>query len=683
VNPATLLAGHSMILPPPKAVTLGLLDCWSSVGFGIDDECDARDCFEGSGHRRLRNVAAADVDDRSFDRDREQLGRRFVKGTCRVRLPKDDCLGAVRIPGQFAAQGRRDRPQLCQRSGGARKAGDRTAFSAVGQGRAPAVGLCGRTRPLLPDSRRPIPDPLSHIHGPNLQSAGITKQKVAPVRLSGENGAMQESGSKSDSQQFSAVSQYAARRKTFGRVRRLKVVGDLIAILLSALLLDLVVLPLFNRSLAIEPVMLVFLVMLPVWVLIAFWFGLYHDFERRLDRSIVHQVGRIAVAAALWSWLFILLRAAVTSGINEVLPMALLWVLMVPALLIVRSMVRLIARRAEWDRQRVALIGDEAGIARVTERIERHPEWGIDLVLVIPVGPVSGDEHAGGTGSGTFVRDEAVSLLEAEEVGRLVIAGGHSDFATLDDRTRLVQEAVERGISVDIVTGGPESLYSRALNQDMEGLPLVSVAPSAPRPLELAIKRVFDVFASAIVLVLFAPVLLWAAVRVRLDSPGPVIYRALRVGRGDREFRALKFRTMVEDADEMRPALREKLDAEGGDVLFKIEEDPRITRAGRTLRVWSIDELPQLFNVLKGEMSMVGPRPLPPEEAARAEALFVVRTRMRPGLAGPWQALGRSSIPFEDMIRLDYAYVTGWTMTEDLRLLVRTLSAVVKRRGSM
>ncbi len=165
--------------------------------------------------------------------------------------------------------------------------------------------------------------------------------------------------------------------------------------------------------------------------------------------------------------------------------------------------------------------------------------------------------------------------------------------------------------------------------------------------------------------------MLRAANRVKSGSPGPVIYRAL------------KFRTMVEGADSMGPAMREELDREDGDVLFKIEDDPRVTGAGRTLRSWSIDELPQLWNVLKGEMSMVGPRPLPPEEAVRAEALFAARSRMRPGIAGPWQALGRSAIPFDDMIRLDYAYVTGWTMTEDFRLLLRTLRAVLRRRGAM
>lgn len=472
---------------------------------------------------------------------------------------------------------------------------------------------------------------------------------------------------------------------TFGRVRRLLVAGDITAILVAVVVLEFVALPLVGRGgLGIGAVAPVFLMMLPVWILIAFWFGLYHDFERRLDRSVVHEVGRIAVAAALWNWLFILLRAALTEGITELLPTALLWVLMVPSIVLFRSVVRVVVRKVRWDRQRVALIGDGRAMAGVSERIARHPEWGIDLVLEIPVGPGRSEATPDASaGAGGLVPEEVTSLLASSDVARLVIAGGYSGFATLDERTRLVQEVVESGIAVDIVTGGPESLYSRALSQDMEGLPLVSLAPSVPPPLAMAIKRAFDIGTSVLGLALFSPVMLWAAIRVKAGSPGPVIYRSRRVGHGGVSFDALKFRTMVEDADAMRPALRDKLDAEGGDVLFKVEDDPRITRAGRTLRVWSIDELPQLWNVLKGEMSMVGPRPLPPEEAEQAEALFSARTRMRPGLAGPWQALGRSSIPFDDMVRLDYSYVTGWSLSGDLVLLLRTASAVLRRQGAL
>jgi lipopolysaccharide/colanic/teichoic acid biosynthesis glycosyltransferase len=240
---------------------------------------------------------------------------------------------------------------------------------------------------------------------------------------------------------------------------------------------------------------------------------------------------------------------------------------------------------------------------------------------------------------------------------RAILAGGFTGFVNLSARTRLVQELVERGLAVDIVTGGPENLYSRATTQDVEGLPLISVQPSTVRPLALAIKRAFDLVVSILALVALSPVMAWAAIRVKTGSSGPVFYRDPRTGRDDREFLAIKFRTMVEGADQMRPGLRDEADPAGEKVMFKLADDPRVTGVGRTLRVWSIDELPQLWNVIKGDMSLVGPRPLPPDEAQRAEELFAARSRMRPGLAGPWQALGRSTIPFEEMVRLDYSSV--------------------------
>jgi len=141
---------------------------------------------------------------------------------------------------------------------------------------------------------------------------------------------------------------------------------------------------------------------------------------------------------------------------------------------------------------------------------------------------------------------------------------------------------------------------------------------------------------------------------------------------------------MIDGAHAQRADLRRETEADGNDgVLFKLEDDPRITKAGRTIPRLSIDELPQLWNVLKGEMSMVGPSPLIYEEALQATDLFSARTRVKPGIAGPWQALGRNSIPFEDMIKLDYAYVVGWSMTEDMRLLLRTFTAVTKRTGAV
>jgi lipopolysaccharide/colanic/teichoic acid biosynthesis glycosyltransferase len=211
----------------------------------------------------------------------------------------------------------------------------------------------------------------------------------------------------------------------------------------------------------------------------------------------------------------------------------------------------------------------------------------------------------------------------------------------------------------------------------------MSVRPSRLRPLDLKIKRVFDILVSSSGLLFVSPILIWAALRIKFGSKGPVFFRQQRCGFDGQPFEVLKFRTMVDGADNQRGKLRERAqDERGGDILFKLEDDPRVTAIGKTLRKWSIDELPQLWNVLKGEMSIVGPRPLPYDEADQATGMFSARNRVKPGLAGPWQANGRSVIPFADMIRLDYSYAVGWSLTEDIKLLFRTVVAVFSRRGA-
>ena len=199
-----------------------------------------------------------------------------------------------------------------------------------------------------------------------------------------------------------------------------------------------------------------------------------------------------------------------------------------------------------------------------------------------------------------------------------------------------------------------------------------------------ALKRGFDVLAAAVGLAVLSPLLAGCAFRIKRDSPGPVFFRQLRVGRDGRHFQFLKFRTMVENADALKTEvdplnIHRNSETPG---MFKIPGDPRITRVGHWLRRWSLDELPQLLNVLKGDMSLVGPRPLIPEEAGLVSGHYAARLRMRPGITGPWQTLGRSEIGFGDMVKLDYTYVTHWSFTQDMRLLLETIAAVAKGRGA-
>jgi exopolysaccharide biosynthesis polyprenyl glycosylphosphotransferase len=193
-------------------------------------------------------------------------------------------------------------------------------------------------------------------------------------------------------------------------------------------------------------------------------------------------------------------------------------------------------------------------------------------------------------------------------------------------------------------------------------------------------KRAFDVSVAACGLALLAPAMLLIAVLIKLDSPGPVLFRQMRVGKDGQLFSVLKFRTMVPDAEKLLDMLRELNEADG--PLFKIRRDPRVTRVGRTLRALSLDELPQLWNVVRNEMSIVGPRPALPSEVRAWAPELHKRLRVKPGLTGMWQVNGRSDVPFQEYVRLDLYYVDNWSLWTDLAICAKTLPALLLRKGS-
>jgi exopolysaccharide biosynthesis polyprenyl glycosylphosphotransferase len=228
-----------------------------------------------------------------------------------------------------------------------------------------------------------------------------------------------------------------------------------------------------------------------------------------------------------------------------------------------------------------------------------------------------------------------------------------------------------------------EVIGSRTVMHDISGIPLVSVKPPRLSPAARLVKRSTDLVIGGTALIVLSPFLVIAAARIRLESPGPVFFRQERMGAGGRTFRIFKFRSMYLDADERKAEIAElNMHGEDGPKMFKIVGDPRITPFGRFLRRWSLDELPQLFNVMKGEMSLVGPRPLILAEDENILGHHRRRLNITPGVTGLWQVLGRSDIPFAEMVGLDYLYMTNWSLWGDMKLLARTVPAVLSRRGA-
>jgi len=212
------------------------------------------------------------------------------------------------------------------------------------------------------------------------------------------------------------------------------------------------------------------------------------------------------------------------------------------------------------------------------------------------------------------------------------------------------------------------------------GMPVFLVRTTIGRPYEYEAKRAFDILSAGLLLLLLSPLMAAIAIAIKLGSPGPVFYRSVRVGLGQRPFQCLKFRTMKTDAERLQADLERQNQASG--ALFKIKDDPRVTRVGRLLRRTSLDELPQLINVFRGEMSLVGPRPLPLRDNELMEDWHMRRHVVLPGLTGLWQVSGRSDLSFDRMIELDFKYIESWTFFRDLSILVRTAGVVLFRRGA-
>jgi exopolysaccharide biosynthesis polyprenyl glycosylphosphotransferase len=254
--------------------------------------------------------------------------------------------------------------------------------------------------------------------------------------------------------------------------------------------------------------------------------------------------------------------------------------------------------------------------------------------------------------------------------------------ADFDEHTvlEIVEQAHRQGIKVRLAPDATELLIQQGEYVPGQGVPLFELRPPVLTGWDWAVKRVFDVVVSVLVLVIGLPIWLLVAAAIRLDSRGPVLFHDHRVGVGEREFAMLKFRTMVANAAELQPELEAANEAEG--ALFKIREDPRVTRVGRLLRRFSLDEIPQIGNVLKGEMSLVGPRPLPLRDYRLLEDWHRRRYAVLPGMTGLWQISGRSGLSFDELVRLDFTYLENWSIWLDISILVKTIPAVITRRGA-
>jgi len=447
-----------------------------------------------------------------------------------------------------------------------------------------------------------------------------------------------------------------------GRLRRRLVMADVLAGCAAGLLTGVL------ASVPSNNVAVVALVVALGWPLAAGACGLYTVSPLRTWASGVGEAPRLAVTSLLVSWpVFGLLEAL--GATRPVLGALGTSALMAVGAALGRAGARAGIHRTASLRQRTVIVGSGSVAADLVGRLHRYPELGLD-----PVGFVDDDAHEPRQlGLPRLGGLEALPRLIAQRrVDRVMIAFTRSRHEDLLECVRACRDA---GVHVDIVPRLFEFLDGARYLEQIGDMPLVSIQVADFTRLSRVVKRGLDIAVAGVLLVVLLPLMAAIAVAIKLDSRGPVLFVQPRAGRGGRLFRLFKFRSMRVGS----PVLVREDGA-----IVKGPHDDRVTRVGRVLRRFSLDEAPQLLNVLRGDMSMVGPRPLVIAEAqALSDAWQSRRADLRPGLTGPWQVLGRSHIPFQDMIKLDYQYVAGWSLARDLEILLATFPAVLTGRGAV
>jgi exopolysaccharide biosynthesis polyprenyl glycosylphosphotransferase len=283
------------------------------------------------------------------------------------------------------------------------------------------------------------------------------------------------------------------------------------------------------------------------------------------------------------------------------------------------------------------------------------------------------------TGSASEILAEIEAVITREPIDEVFIALPRDKYSQLVDA--IVRLCEEQGVVVRLQADIFNLAIARWHVDEFDGIPIVTIRSGPEEGWQLVAKRLFDICSSAALLLLLAPFCGFVALLIKLDSPGPVLFKQERVGINKRRFQLFKFRTMVESAENQQQLLESRNEAAG--PVFKIKHDPRITRIGKFLRRYSIDELPQLVNVLKGEMSLVGPRPLPVRDIERIETQsHRRRLSMKPGVTCLWQVNGRSDIDFTNWVRMDLEYIDRWSLGLDMKILLKTIPAVLKGSGA-
>ncbi|MBA3806771.1 MAG: exopolysaccharide biosynthesis polyprenyl glycosylphosphotransferase [Solirubrobacterales bacterium] len=411
---------------------------------------------------------------------------------------------------------------------------------------------------------------------------------------------------------------------------------------------------------------------LPILLLGAKVSGLYDRDDTLLRKTTLEEAPKLFQLATLCALVAWMTGGLIVRGTLDRHQALFLWLGLAFLLILLRTAARMIALRIA-PAERCLVIGDEAAAATISSKLHGHTGIRAKMVAHLDldkIAPWSSDALS--TSKLSEVRDLARKL----DVHRAIVAPRSADAGEVLDLVRTLKAV---GVRVSVLPRLLEVVGSSVEFDNLHGITVMGVRRFELTRSSASVKRVFDLVCASLGLLAVSPLMIVAAATIKLDSRGPVFFRQLRVGRHGRHFHILKFRTMVTNAEELKEALRDRNEAREG--FFKIADDPRVTRAGRVLRKTALDELPQLLNILKGEMSLVGPRPLVLEEDMRVHGWHRRRLELTPGMTGHWQILGPARVPLREMAAIDYLYVANWSLWTDIKILLRTIPYVIGCRG--
>jgi exopolysaccharide biosynthesis polyprenyl glycosylphosphotransferase len=432
-----------------------------------------------------------------------------------------------------------------------------------------------------------------------------------------------------------------------------------------------------------EGEMFLFFLVLPMWLLLAKLNGLYERDEERADHSTVDEFVGVLIMVTLGTWFFQALTWMTNLASPQLGRLVVFWLLAIGFVVVGRAVARTLARRSSAYAMRTVVLGAGEIGQLVARKIRQHPEYGLELLGFVDADPLARRaetrdvEMLGGL-------DQLQELVAHHQVDRVIVAfSKEPDDQTMD----VVRSLRDRDVIVDVVPRLFGLIGPRASMHLLEGMPLVVVPPARLSRSSFVMKRALDMTIAGIALVVTAPLFVYIAVRVRRDSPGPVFFRQERLGLDMHRFTCLKFRTMQVDTDpeahrDYIQSVATSAASMNGNGMYKLERGDCVTRFGAWLRRTSMDELPQLINVLRGEMSIVGPRPCIPYEVDYFQPHHIERFLVPQGITGMWQVSARANSTFGEALDMDVAYVRGWSLGLDLRLLFRTPFALLRQRRS-